>query len=104
VSKSTKCPHVSGEEISRPQREADEDSIADDLCMERSEEFPEAKDATDGDLLSGGVELALAVGDCRWLTDSDFKLLRREAFLEECLAFDMLFIIIPGMVIGVLSG
>jgi hypothetical protein len=89
---------VSGEESSRPQR--DEDPVAGGLVMERSEEFPEAKDATDGDLLRGGVELALALGDCRWLTDSDCKLLRREAFLEDFLAFDKLFIIIPGMVYG----
>ena len=90
---------MSGEESSRPQREADEDPIADGLCVERSEEFPEAKEATDGDLLRGGVELALAVGDCRWLADSDCKLLRREAFLEDFLAFDKLFIIIPGIVV-----
>jgi hypothetical protein len=92
---------VSGEESSRPQREADEDPIADGLVWERSEEFPEAKEATDGDLLRGGVELALAVGDCRWLpADSDCKLLRREAFLGDFLTFDRLFIIIPGMVNG----
>jgi hypothetical protein len=97
VSKSTKCPHVSGEESSRPQREADEYPVADGRVMDRSEEFPEAKEATDGDLLRGGVELAL--DGCRWLPAIDCKLLRSEAFFEEDLAFDKLFIIIPGMVI-----
>jgi hypothetical protein len=48
----------------------------------------------------GGVDLALDGGDCRWLTDSDWKPLSREGFLrEEVLALeDKLFIIIPGMV------
>jgi hypothetical protein len=99
-SKSTKCPHASVEKTSRPQREADFDPIAYDVLLtDRSEEFPEAKEATDGDLLRGGVELAL--DDCRWLADGDCKLLlRMEAALEEDLALDdKLFIIIPGMVI-----
>jgi hypothetical protein len=107
VSKSTKCPHASGETISRPQKEADDDIVvAIVLVMDRSvlkKLFPppgdEAKEATDGDLLRGGVELAL--DDCRWrLADAgDCKLLRREAALEEDLALDdKLFIIIPGMV------
>jgi hypothetical protein len=90
VSKSTKCPHASGEKVSRPQKEADFDPIPDVLLTNISEEFPESKEATDGDLLRGGVELAL--DDCRC------KLL--EAALEEDLALDdKLFIIIRGMVI-----
>jgi hypothetical protein len=99
VSKSTKCPHESAEKTSRPQREADFDPIADVLLTARSEEFPEAKEATDGDLLRGGVELAL--DDCRWLAVGDCKLLlSMEAALEEDLALDdKQFIIIPGMVI-----
>jgi hypothetical protein len=96
VSKSTKCPHASGERVSRPQKEADFDPIPDVLLTNMSEEFPESKEATDGDLLRGGVELAL--DDCRWLADDDCKLL--EAALEEDLALDdKLFIIIRGMVI-----
>jgi hypothetical protein len=59
--------------------------------MDASEELSEAKEATDGDLLMGGVELVLD-DRCRWLlADSDWKSLH--------LALDdKLFIIIPGMV------
>jgi hypothetical protein len=87
-SKSTKYPHVSGEAASRPQRE---DAVADGLLMDASEELSEAKEATDGDLLMGGVELVLD-DRCRWLlADSDCKSLH--------LALDdKLFIIIPGRV------
>jgi hypothetical protein len=58
--------------------------------MDASEELSEAKEATDGDLLMGEVELVLD-DDCRWLTDRDCKSLHLA--LE-----DMLIIIIPGMV------
>ena len=104
MSKSTKCPHASGEKTSRPQRESDDDPVTDGLLMDRSEEFPEAKEATDGEILRGGVELAL--DDCRWLADGDCKLLlRMEVALEEDLALDdKLFIIIPGMVIVIVIG
>jgi hypothetical protein len=74
----------------RPQREDEEDAVADGrLSMDASEE---AKEATDGDLLMGGFELVLDDDRCRWLlADSDCKSLH--------LALDdKLFIIIPGRV------
>jgi hypothetical protein len=54
------------------------------------------KKRTDGDLLRG--ESNFVVGDCRWLPDSDVQAEKR-GIPEDFLAFDKLFIIIPGMVV-----